>query len=132
MESLSANILQLCYSYTTISVPFALFWTCKQLRAVSRNHCLEYSQDTNKNTQVIDNALDSNSVEYYLYICQELKDDIDSETICEQAALHGALNILKWMRENNCPWDEYTCTNAAEGGHLELLQWAYINGWQMA
>jgi hypothetical protein len=36
--------------------------------------------------------------------------------------------VLKWARENGCPWDERTCANAAEGGHLEVLKWARANG----
>jgi len=36
--------------------------------------------------------------------------------------------MLKWARENDCPWDEWTCTFAAEGGHLETLKWARTNG----
>ena len=27
-----------------------------------------------------------------------------------------------------CPWDEATCTSAAEGGHQEVLQWAHSQG----
>ena len=29
--------------------------------------------------------------------------------------------VLQWARENGCPWDEDTCSFAAEGGHLEVL-----------
>ena len=36
--------------------------------------------------------------------------------------------MLQWARANGCPWDEYTCTNAAQGGHLEMPQWARANG----
>ena len=36
--------------------------------------------------------------------------------------------MLKWARENGCPWDEQTCAYAAEGGHIELLRWARENG----
>ena len=32
------------------------------------------------------------------------------------------------MRENDCPWDEDTCTDAAQGGHLEVLKWSRENG----
>ena len=32
------------------------------------------------------------------------------------------------MRANDCPWDEDMCEGAAEGGHLEVLQWAHANG----
>ena len=67
----------------------------------------------------------------------------------------GHLEVLQWARANGCsvgrvdlpepreaatwrccsgrertaaPWDEWTCAGAAEGGHLEVLQWARANG----
>jgi hypothetical protein len=36
--------------------------------------------------------------------------------------------VLKWARENDCPWNEATCMKAAEAGHLEVLKWARENG----
>ena len=36
--------------------------------------------------------------------------------------------MLQWARANGCPWNEWTCTAAAKGGHLEVLQWARENG----
>ena len=36
--------------------------------------------------------------------------------------------MLKWARENGCPWDEMTCSWAAGNGHIELLRWARENG----
>ena len=44
------------------------------------------------------------------------------------AAEGGHLELLRWARENGCPWDAETCARAAEGGHLELLRWARANG----
>jgi hypothetical protein len=38
------------------------------------------------------------------------------------------LNILIWAIENGCPLDEYTCSYAAEYGHLNILQWAIEHG----
>jgi hypothetical protein len=35
--------------------------------------------------------------------------------------------VLKWARENDCPWNVYTTELAAGGGHLEVLQWAIEN-----
>ena len=46
------------------------------------------------------------------------------ERTCAAAAAGGKLEVLKWARENGCPWDESTCAAAAAGGHLEVLQWA--------
>lgn len=36
--------------------------------------------------------------------------------------------MLQWARQEGCPWDEYTCENAARGGLLALLQWAATQG----
>jgi hypothetical protein len=47
---------------------------------------------------------------------------------CADAAGGGHLEVLKWARENDCPWDELTCVSAAKHGHLEVLQWARTNG----
>ena len=47
---------------------------------------------------------------------------------CAYAALGGNLEVLKWARQNGCPWDNLTCENAARGGHLEVLKWARQNG----
>jgi len=40
----------------------------------------------------------------------------------------GHLAVLKWARENGCPWDENTCLFAAEQGHLSVLKWAVSAG----
>ena len=37
-------------------------------------------------------------------------------------------SCLKYVHESGCPWDEYTCTAAADYGHLECLQYAHDNG----
>jgi len=47
---------------------------------------------------------------------------------CAYAAQGGHLEALEWARRNGCPWDEHTCLVAAEGGHLEVLRWARRNG----
>ena len=47
---------------------------------------------------------------------------------CSYAAKGGHLEILKWARENGCPWNENTRKSAAKGGHLEVLKWARENG----
>ena len=47
---------------------------------------------------------------------------------CANAAQGGHLEVLQWVHENGCPWDEDTCWCAAQGGHLEALQWLRANG----
>ena len=37
--------------------------------------------------------------------------------------------MLRWARENGCPWEEDIVTaNAARGGHLEMLKYARVHG----
>ena len=51
-----------------------------------------------------------------------------NEYTCAYAAEGGQLAVLQWAREHGCPWDEATCAMAAKGGHLAVLQWARANG----
>jgi hypothetical protein len=47
-----------------------------------------------------------------------------SEYTCAYAAKGGHLEVLKYLKEQDCPWnDEWTCSYAAKGGHLEVLKW---------
>ena len=72
-----------------------------------------------------------NAVIYGLLdVCKAKKHLINrnSTWICAYAALNGHFEILKWARENGCPWNEYTCSNAAKNGHFEILKWARENG----
>ena len=52
------------------------------------------------------------------------RDDLDDifNSLCMCAAEEGQLEILKWLRENGAPWNEYTCAWAAHDGDLEMLQ----------
>lgn len=62
--------------------------------------------------------------------------------ITAYAASHGLLNLLqllhksgcrlnddlKYAHENGCRWNEYTCSKAAENGHLKIIQYARSHG----
>jgi hypothetical protein len=30
---------------------------------------------------------------------------------------------MKWLKENNCPWDKWTFKYAAENGNLKNMKW---------
>ena len=51
--------------------------------------------------------------------CSEKK-----ERFCAQMARNGNVELLKFLRENGCPWDRFTCYKAAENGHLECLRYS--------
>ena len=57
------------------------------------------------------------------YIIKEKLYDNTTDT-CATLAKYGSLEQLQKVRENGCLWDELTCMNAAENGHLDVLQWA--------
>ncbi|KAG5189319.1 hypothetical protein JKP88DRAFT_353151 [Tribonema minus] len=50
-----------------------------------------------------------------------------NENLSWLAAEGGHLELLQWARANGGAWDEQTCSCAAGKGHLELLQWARAN-----
>ena len=37
---------------------------------------------------------------------------LNKVVVCMGAAQYGHLEILKWARQNDCPWDEDTCAGA--------------------
>jgi hypothetical protein len=44
------------------------------------------------------------------------------------AAEGGHLECLQYAHQQGCPWDVRTCTNAKRGGHLKCLQYAHEQG----
>ena len=51
--------------------------------------------------------------------------------MCMAAAGEGKLDILKWLRQHKCHWNEYSLEEAAACGHLDVMQWAIENGCPM-
>jgi hypothetical protein len=45
--------------------------------------------------------------------------------VCSNAAQSGHLALLQWARQQDppCPWNKSTCSAAAAGGQLAVLQW---------
>ena len=44
---------------------------------------------------------------------------------CAQMALNGNVELLEFLHEKGCPWDEDTCSKAVRNGHLECLKYAH-------
>ena len=53
-----------------------------------------------------------------------------SANACAEAAAHGHLPALQWLRsqEPPCSWDAQTLLRAAAGGHAHVLAWAVQQG----
>ena len=43
--------------------------------------------------------------------------------LCDDAAVGGHLDVLKWLHKEGCGFSNIATWNAAKGGHLEMLQW---------
>ena len=41
--------------------------------------------------------------------------------------MNGQLHVLQYLHENGCPWNSYTCHNAAYYKHWDCLQYAVDN-----
>jgi len=85
-------------------------------------------------TQTIIQAVDVTSVAVCRLVCKQWRlwflerKPPKKEQLCARLALLGRLTVLRWVRENGCPWDAFACSGAARGGHLSALQWARANG----
>jgi hypothetical protein len=47
--------------------------------------------------------------------------------IFKYAALKGVLKNMKWLKENNCPWNGETFESAAKNGNLKNIKWLEEN-----
>jgi hypothetical protein len=50
------------------------------------------------------------------------------DTTFEYAAYYGNLDNMKWLLENGCPWNFWTFEAAAEHGNLENMKWLFKKG----
>ena len=96
------------------------------LRLVNKNWNSKFLKYKKEFRFFFDEIITRNELNVLKYI-SKFK-NLSTNRICEISSLKGNLEILKWARENNCPWDESTCSHAARGGHLEILKWARENG----
>ena len=66
----------------------------------------------------------------HLNIVQHMRDFgyICNENTFRLVAYSGNLKLLQYLRDIDCPWNSTACSFAVAGGHLEVLKWARVNG----
>jgi hypothetical protein len=89
-------------------------------------HCpwgtlINYNQRMNE-TYFCWQVAQTNKLELLEWIREEKKCDWNSRTI-NVAARQGNLEMVKYCVANECPVDEWACSDAAENGHLECLKY---------
>lgn len=83
---------------------------------------------------ICDTSAGANRLDILKKIFQSSHDDITRNlrretSLCMSASYAGNLDILRWLHEqNNQEWDEWSCSEAAYGGHLHCLQYLRANG----
>ena len=59
-------------------------------------------------------------------IVEKFNTHVQQKNLCAQAAEHGHLEVLKYLRLNEVAWEEERCMgHAAYNGHLEIVKWIY-------
>jgi Ankyrin repeats (many copies) len=99
--------------------------------------------DAPKSESVCASAVHSGNIEIIQYLmgalnlngsskAQDLNDPSKNYPLiascCSYAGLNGNLDILKWLRDQGCPWDNNTINQAARKGHTHIIEWARANG----
>lgn len=41
--------------------------------------------------------------------------------------IQGIFEMVKWLKQQNCPWDSRTFQYAAMIGYIEIMEWLYQN-----
>ena len=59
---------------------------------------------------------------------QKVKYTITSKRHLTLAVLNGNLKNMKWLKDNGCPCDTLTFSNASKNGNLENMKWLKENG----
>ena len=108
----------------------------KDFDTLSEGWCLwAMSLSTEEEEKRMRRITNAEALHGYLNLLKHSKDSeligqkiVFDEYTCAFATAGGYLEVLMWLRDNNCPWDEFTCFKAAQGGHLEVLKYAHEKG----
>ena len=50
-----------------------------------------------------------------------------NKNVCEYIAKQGSIDLMKWARDEGCPWNIHVPYKAAHHGHIALLTWLSDN-----
>ena len=77
--------------------------------------------------QILYSAAEGGHKDIVIYLIEECSFKLD-ETTFSSAAISGNMELLKWLYENKCPWNEDACSSAAIQKDLEILKFLREKG----
>lgn len=138
MGALPEELVRVILLYTTVATKHILYNTSKMFKNCKqhqRPHCKAALklEDIISSLSLIKWTLQEENGMSYLWQPNDTKHpkycvNMYYRHICNMAATHGQLSVLKWAREHNYPWDAWVRVNAFMGGHIDVLNWAKKNG----
>ena len=85
-----------------------------------------YSLNISSCEYIMDDAVDGGNLNLIKYL-HDNGCDWDEKT-CTYAAFNNNLDILKYLHENECPWNEKACLAACHNDHVDILKYLHENG----
>lgn len=61
----------------------------------------------------------------YLQLCKRVYRIKDGSKLCDEAAEHGHLDILNWLHQKGAPMDQLVMSYAAYGGNIHILEYLH-------
>ena len=123
--------LQNMYGWPDASWPDA-FSTCEAIASTGRLNILQWALDHGCpwDARCASTCASEGHMEMFRWIMDLNREffPIDMDSLCSNAASGGHLQLLQLAREYDCPWDEHTFHCAARSGNFQMIKWARING----
>lgn len=81
------------------------------------------------NSEAIDALAEEGHLDILKWLHCELGNEIPWNTrTMAKAARRGHFEVVKWSHENGCPWDSASMNGAAFSGNLEMVIWIHTRG----
>src|ERR1700678_4239825 len=97
------------------------------LSYLTKSHQTILQQNPNINSVVMNEIFEYQDDDLLIYIILEKKYSYDRMRLFPICAKFGKINNMKWLFENNFPFDRNTFSSAARNGNLDNMKWMLEN-----
>jgi hypothetical protein len=115
-------IMNECEEYSFVSQFICKHWKETYKYLIQPEWNKEIQKREGKKTRIT--LFDKISLSFLKWVVNDVKgkDNITRRSM-NRAAFIGDLEMIKWLKKQGCPWDEWTCTWSIKGGHKEILKY---------